>query len=304
MNRGGTGVLNQITAYGGRADPVFQRAISQSAAWFPRNLQEEMANTSSEFLALLNVSSFAEARNASSQDMMVANLKQVLASNYGDFTYGPASDGIFAPHEADLLFTRGNFNHNVSMMVGHNTHEGIAFIPPYASNDESLSAFLRERYPAIQQSVLDYILQDLYPPVLESSDNLPYSNNLTRTAAIVSDASFVCHTNTVAKAFNNGTYNYLFAVPPGIHAQDLSYTFWDRTSDLNSTTFAPDVAMLMHSYITNFVKFGTPNGAGLPLFPLQGMNATILELGVGGAQVSVDDTVGVKCDFWQEALYN
>ncbi|KAL9011611.1 MAG: hypothetical protein Q9173_003557 [Seirophora scorigena] len=61
----------------------------------PSNFQQE--TTFNAFLSLLNVSTLQEARQLPSSALIEANVRQVGASPYGLFTYGPVVDGLIAP---------------------------------------------------------------------------------------------------------------------------------------------------------------------------------------------------------------
>ena len=128
--------MHQITAFGGLKGPApFQQAIPQSPGFqlIPGNLQQE--ETLQTFLALLNVSTIDEARQLPLSALVVANIIQVANSSYGDFTYGPVVDGLFAPALPGKLLLQGSYDKNLTVMVGHNADEGLLFTNPLATNN-------------------------------------------------------------------------------------------------------------------------------------------------------------------------
>ena len=268
------------------------------------------------FLRYLNVSSIAEARNASTADVVRANLLTVYGSNYGQYTFGPVVDGVFVPNQPGLFLLTGTaFAKNVSIMAGHNTFEGPLFTPPYIQDDESLKAFFKQNAPAVTDTVLNYIVTTLYPAVYDGT--YPWTSPIERTIQFVTEQIFTCNTNYLARAYNNQTYNYEFAVRPAVHGIDIYSTFYQgQGTNLSLSIFAP-VANAMQTYITNFAMTGNPNtpslisaSGALPNFPMQGSNATEMRLnytiGTAGVVpdigVATDPTVNPRCAFWQKGL--
>jgi carboxylesterase type B len=94
------------------------------------------------------------------------------------------------------------------------------------------------------------------------------------------DRIFTCNTFWLDKAFNNQTYSYLFSVYPGLHGQDVPYTYYNGP---NPTAVPnPDIAIALQEYITNFAMTGDPNGPGVPHFPMYGDDATVQNLNYTG----------------------
>jgi Carboxylesterase family len=98
---------------------------------------------------------------------------------------------------------------------------------------------------------------------------------------------------------------------PGIHGEDLLYTF-DPLSftlpgfDLNVTVPVP-YAKGLQSYFISFAKNGDPNSertAGTVEWPLFGENKNIVDLSLTGFQVTTDSELpDDRCAFWQSAPY-
>ena len=122
---GGGSVMHQITAYGGcddRAVP-FQPALAQSPGIFPIVSNQQQEKTLSEFLKYAGVTSLDEARMLPSSALLQANINQVSASQYGQYTYGPVVDGDFVPALPGELLVHGKFANDVKIMVAHNSNE-------------------------------------------------------------------------------------------------------------------------------------------------------------------------------------
>ncbi len=189
---GGGSIMYQITAFGGLKGPApFQQAVLQSAAFqnVVSNLQEEtIFNT---FLGLLKVSTIEEARQLPLTALQTANIIQVANSSYGDFTYGPVVDGLFAPAIPGKLLLQGSYDHNLKLMLGHNADEGLEFTSPFITNDTTFNEYIQTAFPTINPSVATYIETVLYPPQMPGTLALTgYSDETGRAVLAVTESTF------------------------------------------------------------------------------------------------------------------
>lgn len=296
---GGGSIMHQITGFGGLSGPApFRQAVLQSPAWqaMPSHAQQEQ--TFQTFLKLLNVSSLQEARQLPSTALFKANALQVLGSIYGSFTYGPVVDGLFAPDLPGKLLLQGSYDKSVNVMVGHNANEGLLFSDPRTTTESAFNSYISLQFPGISPAATAYIENVLYPAVFDGSYG--YKTNFQRVVLAIADSSFTCNTNYLDRAFNNKTYAYQFAVPPALHGQDISYTFFNGP---NTAVVNPAIAVALQEYITSFATNGVPSGPGIPMFPLYGADATVVRLNATGIGEMRDPTANARCLWWQKALF-
>ena len=191
---GGGSIMHQITAFGGlNGSAPFQQAVLQSPGFqnIVSDLQEEQ--TFDEFLALLNVKTIEEARQLPSSALITANLVQVANSSYGQFTYGPVVDGLFAPAIPGKLLLQGSYDHDLTLMLGHNADEGLDFTNPGVTNDTSFDAYVKSTFPTISPSVADYIENVLYPPQMPGTlGTTGYSDETGRIVLVITESVFTC----------------------------------------------------------------------------------------------------------------
>lgn len=189
---GAGSIMHQITAFGGLKGPApFQQAVLQSPAFpnTPSNFQQE--TTFDAFLSLLNVGSIEEARQLPSSALIKANIMQVVNSTYGEYTYGPVVDGLFAPALPGKLLLQGSYDHSLTLMLGHNADEGLEFTDPAITNDSSFNIFLLGAFPAINTDVAKYIEDVLYPPtMLGTLGTTGYSDETGRVVLALSESTF------------------------------------------------------------------------------------------------------------------
>ncbi|OBT43811.1 hypothetical protein VE00_06304 [Pseudogymnoascus sp. WSF 3629] len=308
---GGGSIMHQITAYGGLKGKVpFQQAIAQSPGWVPSpsNYQNEAVfERTLSFASLIaqkQIATVDDLRNLTTEQLYYTNYAVTGLSNYGTFTYGPTVDGDFAPKLPAELLLHGQFDKSLKVMVGHNSEEGFLFASPFVTNDTTLKEYLQGSVPAILPTALDTIVTSLYPPKFDGS--LPYTTQLSRTSVLVSESVFTCNTRALDLAYGNNTYSYYFTVPPGLHGEDVGYTFFNGDTSTSNDGLPVDrtVAEALQDYITSFAMNGNPNEVGVPFFPLYGGNSSTQVIGLGklGTQVT-DTTANARCAWWQKALY-
>lgn len=299
---GGGSIMHQMTAYGGLKGKVpFQKAIPQSPGWSPVQSNVQTENTYQKFLRLTNSKSLADLRALSSEAIMRANAQQIAYDpTYGGYVYGPVVDGNFVPAQPGQLLAQGRFDKSVQVMAGHNANEGQYFTPPYIQTNEGLVAQLKSAFPFTPQQSIDYITQTLYPPVFNGS--YPYRDQYSRARLIIAEGIFTCNTRYLATAQGNQTYNYLFAVPPAFHGQDVAYTYYTGGA-LSGLLTNRTVAVALQQFITSFAEVGKPAAAGVQSFPIYGADANLLRLNVTGIDVIRDSNANARCAWWQKALF-
>ena len=302
---GGGSIIHHITAFGG-ADPPppFQQAIVQSPGWERFTSDSFQDTLFQDFLDRIGVETIEESRQKPSSDLIQANMAQVREdAGYSSNLYGPVVDGVLVPDTPGRLLSRGAFYHDVRVMAAHNSNEGILYADPRVTDDASLEKYIGRVFEALPESNRDYIISDLYPAVYDGSQ--PYRSGLERTVLIVSESTFTCATFHLATAFDNQTYNYLFSVPPGLHALDLGYTFYTglEVEPVFGTTINETVAVALQQYLTSFAQNGEPKANQLPDFPLYGSAATELNINISVIDTIRDSTANQRCRYWQNAPY-
>jgi cholinesterase len=308
---GGSSIMHQITAFGGLSGKApFQQAILQSPAFSPvisSSEQETVLNTAflwASYLTNSTISTVSQLREVPSSVLQTVNAITVGLAAYGQFTYGPVVDGLITPALPGVLLSHGQFDKDVKVMVGHNSEEGVFFASPFIQNNTAYIEEIATTFPDASNATVDYITTELYPPVFDGTE--PYTTQFERTALTVSDFAFACNTRYLDLAFGNQTYSYLFSVPPGLHGEDIPYTFFNGDTSTSDDGYPVNafLATTLQRYITNFAILGTPNGVGVPYFPIYGPNSTVLEIASDELIITIpDDLANERCAWWQKALY-
>jgi carboxylesterase type B len=91
-----------------------------------------------------------------------------------------------------------------------------------------------------------------------------------------------------------------FAVFPGIHGEDVPYTFANGN---NPSIANLAIATAMQEYFTSFAINGVPKGQGIPRFPLYGAGSDAIEFNATSIHDIRDESANSRCLWWQKALY-
>ncbi|PYH82078.1 alpha/beta-hydrolase [Aspergillus uvarum CBS 121591] len=297
---GGGSILHQITAYGGSNGPVpFQQAILQSPAFTPDQIlnpcrQEQIFH---EFLQFANVSTLEEARRLPSSILIEANRQQIYGSSLGSFTYGPVVDGTFVPEPPFRLLRERKLDATVTPMLAYNGNDGIIFSDFSLRNESGYQAYISGLLD-LQPNDTAYVSTQMYPPVFNGSRR--YTDEISRAGATFQEAVIQCNEIMLAGALGNATYNYVFDVFPGLHAQDVSATF-DVNLDPTPGVFDPMIAL--QQLITSFTLTGKPATDHIRHVPIYGPESTLLVLNATGISTGREDPrVAERCEEWYNLL--
>ena len=162
--------------------------------------------------------------------------------------------------------------------------------------DADFTAYVKKLFPAADPPTVSYITNTIYPPLGGAA--LPYTTNLDRAALLTGDVVITCNTYLLALAYENKTYNYLFDIDPGLHGDDLHYTFGPDAS-----TKSDQVRLAIQDYITSFAMTGNPNRAQQPIFPMYGSANQVLDLTSLTLAPKPDPAASERCLMLQKSVW-
>ncbi|KAL1640438.1 hypothetical protein SLS58_006936 [Diplodia intermedia] len=310
---GAGSIMHQITAFGGSAPSLFHQAIPQSPAWLQYSSPYAQEQLFQSYLQFLNVTSLADARGLSEEQLIAGNVALIGASPYSSFNVGPVVDGDIVPQDPKYLLNHGQFDKSVRLFTGHTSNEGILFTPPL-TNDSQFGAFLESALPDAQPAVIAHITDTLYPAVYNGSHG--YTDLPQRAALALAESSFVCNADALGRAhaaLGNASFAYVFAVDFGLHGQDVPATFKnpgepDTNGGLVLLGAANDTtAFVLQDYITSFATAGVPvtEVEGAPAeVPPYGGEGRAMGFTNGAIGVARDPAANERCRWWQLGLYN
>jgi carboxylesterase type B len=261
----------------------------------------------------LSVKTVEQARQVSSSQLITATALQLAQAPYGTFIYGPTVDGDFVPKLPTELLQNGNFATDVKLLIGHNSDEGLLFTNPNSVNASTFEANVHSFLPGLSQADLNYINSALYPGVFNGSAG--YTNDVARQAAAIVDNAILCNAYALAK-YTSGARLYEFAVSPGVHGTDISYTFYNgpanppqssrRIKRQGAAVTSYDLAAIsLQDWIESFIETGVPTSSNGLNFPTYGSKQNILKLvsDTSGPVAAKDDVVVSRCTAWLNRLF-
>ncbi|KAJ3492800.1 hypothetical protein NLG97_g5135 [Lecanicillium saksenae] len=289
---GGGSILALMVGAGVKAP--FSQVISQSPAMNPTIAAP--AGAFEEFLSRLNVSSLAEARELDSAAVIRANSEQVGAAPPTSYVFGAVKDAKSMPAHLDVLFHRGEFDKSVKVLSSVNTLEGGFFFDPTAKTDDAVRKVITNGIPNFNATLLDELANQIYPPIFDGSQG--YTDNQSRQISINGDAYFYCNFLALNEATKGAAHAYEFGVSPGVHTQDLAYTF----DDPYSPPALAQARETLVSAITNFAVYGRPDlivDGQAKHFPSWGSTKQQVTIGDRGSTVTHSAVNEKRCAWWR-----
>ncbi|KAI8962379.1 alpha/beta-hydrolase [Daldinia sp. FL1419] len=306
---GAASIVHQITAFGGREPAPFLKAVILSPAFqfnidlngnYLKTLVEASKQTGME------INGVKQLRVLPADLLSSINQATVTAAPIGTFGFGPGPDDWFVTDIPQKLLSQGIIDSTVQLLVSHTSHESVPFLPRNIKTSNDVRKYAQYNLPAASNRTLNTLLNDprLYPNVMNGT--YPWRTQMQRAERIATDISFACTTRYLARARGNETYNLVFSRPPGWHADDVPYVFFNGDTSTPDDGFPVDgvIAAQLQDYITAFAATGDPYaGFGLR-FPIYGRNSTVLEFGRNGLKIGKDDLSGERCAWIQRAMVN
>jgi len=172
---------------------------------------------------------------------------------------------------------------------------------PNSNNSTSIASLNLTNFndPSVLEFLENEVVSALYVP---DNGTQYYTNQYERLRLAVTEGTITCNTVSLAFAKSNASYNYQFAMFPGLHGQDVYSTFHVPGSGTSTNVQNVTVANILQQYLINFAITGNPNGPSLPNFPQYGNATNVLQLN-NTISVIPDGYATNRCAFWSEALF-
>ncbi|KAH8800585.1 carboxylesterase family protein-like protein [Flagelloscypha sp. PMI_526] len=293
---GAGSVVHQITAYGGARGVPFAQAVPQSAVWLPNVTPAAQDTTTQAFLGYLKATSLDDARKASYEDIIRANLLLIgNALPYPSFPTVPVPDGSFVPGPPAELFESGKYTHGIRVLTGHNLDEGLLFTNPVAQDDASFIGWMHDLFPSATDDALAELLLQ-YPSNFNGS--LPYTSQITRAALALGDLAFNALAVAVSSAKKHeASFAYFFTAYPALHGQDSSYVFYTPDGPTAAAVPNATVARAFQKGLASFIMTGTPDFNSSPL-PPYGSKGNVKVISNSTIESGLDPALNARTAWW------
>ncbi|KAG1888838.1 Alpha/Beta hydrolase protein [Suillus subluteus] len=253
---GAGSVLQHIVAHGGNTQPpLFRNAMTSSTFLpsqynyndrIPEMLYSEVVNgtnctSSSDTLSCL--------RAADVNTLETLNYNINANGFFGSYVFIPVVDGTFILERPTVTIRKGRLNGNYLLSMT-NSHEGNNFV------DQSMTL-----------DVADYV-KTLFPnfgPAQVAGAVALYQNygsNVNQANLVMGESIFVCPTYYLLLAFGERAWKGEFAIPPGLHGDDVQYYFtsYGGGPPYNNSQF---ITAFSNSFMA-MVMFETPDDRYTP----------------------------------------
>lgn len=313
QSAGASSILHHITAGNGvDYKPAFQKAIIQSAGFFPQPDPAYDDRIYQKYLELTGASNLDELVKVNTSVLQHANARMTFDSPYGIFNFGPTVDGDFVGDLPSKLLAENKNHEGIALLVGHMAYDGLLFTPPWIRTNEQLRTHSAKMYPSIPDSVRTQITA-LYPINW-------WAELAQKKLAIVSDflddIAIQCNSYYLTEAALTAhapapVYRYAFNSLPAIHGYDIGYTFYPTPSGLGAAN--ETLARFFQQSLVDFARAGIPGldaEGGDAWEPYDGTSRRVMNLGTPGqakpdfAHARGDDPMDrSRCAYWQAAPY-
>ncbi|KAJ7131992.1 alpha beta-hydrolase [Mycena filopes] len=243
---GAGSVLQQVVAHGGNTQPRLFRGAITSSTFLPSQYQYNDRIPEllfSEVVAQTNCATATDAmsclRAANATALQTANTNINLGGFFGTFVFVPVVDGTFITQRPTLSFMQGKVNGEALLSVT-NTFEGTIFVNQSVSvTAEQYSLELFPDFTTEQAATVGSLYANT-------------GTQLSQVNAIQAESIFVCPTYYMLSAFRGRSFKGEFAIPPGLHGNDIVYYFpGTSTPPFNNQTFINAFAQSFTSFIIN-----------------------------------------------------
>jgi carboxylesterase type B len=278
QSAGAGSVVNQLTAYGGQDQHLFQAAIMESQSMPPiRNISDQQF----QYDDLVNKTGCGSSRDTLDclrnlpYDQILANCDSPPYPD-GDggspvFAYNPVIDGSYIRDIPVTMLQNGMFVH-VPTVFGDDTDEGTIFTPHSISTEANSRSFIKNNFPSVTSTQLDKY-SSLYN-FTDTQDN----NYWLKASTAYGETRYICpgmHMSNLITAKNNSNvWNWRYNVQTSnqqqngqgvAHGNELAAVFGpksvnpSRLSQLLSVGNGTQVVQDIQGYWTSFIQTYDPN---------------------------------------------
>jgi carboxylesterase type B len=317
---GASAIMLQMAAYGGKAGSTpFQQAILQSPAIMPTFVEPSSAY--SEFMSALNATCLDDIRKLDAQTLINVNAIQIANSPFNNFGYTAIKDGSMVP---GAILQNTSFDKEVKVLVAHNSFEGGFFFDPSVKTEADFNTWLSNSISGLPSSATEILTKTLYPPVFDGS--FGYTDQDTRQMALWGEGYIDCNFLLASQVLSEGhtyacKYEQLFliardalsslfgseteincystidefSVTPGVHTQDLGYTFNDPTTPPASLSAQKS----LQEAVVSFTIHGIPTFNSKSSWPAFGTHGTLVNISASAPAISQSSVNETRCHWWK-----
>ncbi|KAF7335495.1 Carboxylic ester hydrolase [Mycena venus] len=299
---GAGSVLQQVVANNGNTKPQLFRGAITSSTFLPSQYKYNHRIPEllfSEVVAQTNCTTAADTmaclRTADANALQTANTQINNGGFFGTFLFVPVVDGTFIIQRPTLSLLENKVNGEALLSVT-NTFEGDDFVNQNTGATANATQYALDLFPDFGPAQADKVGQ-LYAGL---------GTPLFQENAIQGESIFICPTYFILGAFRGRAFKAEFAIPPGLHANDVAY-YWPTlsTPPFQNTDFINAFAQIFTAFAISLdpnVKVSptiTPPWAKWDDVRRTEMNFNKTEAGAPVVRtVKTDEALLERCRFW------
>ncbi|KAJ7616829.1 Alpha/Beta hydrolase protein, partial [Mycena polygramma] len=225
---GAGSVIQQVVANNGKTTPQLFRGAITSSTFLPSqyNYNDRIPELLfSEVVTQSNCTTAADAmaclRAADVNTLQAANTQISNGGFFGTFLFVPVVDGSFITQRPTLSLQQGKVNGEALLSVT-NTFEGTDFVDQSTGATANATKYALELFPGFGPAQADQV-GSLYAGL---------GTPLFQENAIQGESIFICPTYLMLNAFPGRSFKGEFAIPPGLHTNDVLYYFPSITIEI------------------------------------------------------------------------
>ncbi|KAJ7470971.1 Alpha/Beta hydrolase protein [Mycena latifolia] len=222
---GAGSVLQQVVANNGKTRPQLFRGAITSSTFFPSQYEYNDRIPEllfSEVVTQTNCTTATDVmpclRSADANTLQTANTQINSGGFFGTFLFVPVVDGTFITQRPTLSLLQRKVNGKALLSVT-NTFEGTDFVNQNTAATANATQYALDLFPGFgpaQASKVGSLYAGLGTPLFQEN-------------AIQGESIFICPTYYILRAFPGVSFKAEFAIPPGLHANDVAY-YWPTLS--------------------------------------------------------------------------
>ncbi|KAJ7149815.1 Alpha/Beta hydrolase protein [Mycena crocata] len=240
---GAGSVLQHLIANNGQTKPQLFRGAISSSSFLPSQYRFDDRIPEilfSQVVAQSNCTASSDAmaclRAADATVLETANTNINNAGFFGTFVVIPVIDGTFITQSPTRALLEGRVNGEALLAVT-NTFEGTVFVNQNTTLTAAQYAF--ELFPDFGQA----------QAAEAGAQYAGLGTSLFQDNAIQGESIFICPTYSLLRAFPGRSFKGEFAIPPGLHGNDVVYYFpGTSTPPFNNTAFINAFAQAFTSF--------------------------------------------------------
>ncbi|KAJ7443944.1 Alpha/Beta hydrolase protein [Mycena galericulata] len=243
---GAGSVLQHVVANNGQTKPQLFRGAITSSTFLPSQYEFNDRIPElifSEVVAQTNCTSAKDSLaclwGVDVTVLETANNNINVDGFFGTFTTVPVIDGEFITQRPTLSLLERKVNGEALLSVT-NTFEGTIFVDQSVSETAAqYSLQLFPKFTTVQANAVEALYSGL-------------GTELFQDNAVQGESIFICPTYDILHAFPGKSFKGEFAIPPGLHGNDVVYYFpGTSTPPFNNTAFINAFAQSFTSFIIN-----------------------------------------------------